>query len=74
MTDYELKDIDSEDISDLLVKVEKSFNIKFGDKELMHISTFGELCDQIINKIQPDALTVISFITVLYATDPLNLY
>lgn len=52
MTDYELKDIDSEDISDLLVKVEKSFNIKFGDKELMHISTFGELCDQIINKIQ----------------------
>lgn len=51
-TDYELKDIHPEDISDLLVKVERSFKIKFEDKELMHLSTFGELCDQIINKIQ----------------------
>lgn len=54
MTDYELKNIDPDDISDLLVKVEKSFDIKFGDMELMHISTFGELCDHIANKIQLD--------------------
>ncbi len=54
MTDYELKNIDPEDISDLLVKAEKSFDIKFGDTELMHISTFGELCDHIANKIQLD--------------------
>jgi len=54
MTDYELKNIDPDDISDLLVKVEKSFDIKFGDTELMHISTFGELCDHIANKIQFD--------------------
>jgi acyl carrier protein len=54
MTDYELKNIDPDDISDLLVKVEKSFDIKFGDTELMHISTFGELCDHIANKIQLD--------------------
>jgi hypothetical protein len=52
MTDSELKNIDPDDLSDLLVKVEKSFDIKFGDKELMHISTFGELCDHIANKIQ----------------------
>jgi hypothetical protein len=56
MTDYELKNIDPDDISDLLVKVEKSFDIKFGDTELMHISTFGELCDHIANKIQLDNL------------------
>lgn len=54
MTDYELKNIDPDDISDLLVKVEKSFDIKFGHPELMHISTFGELCDHIANKIQLD--------------------
>ncbi|MEO5642766.1 MAG: acyl carrier protein [Bacteroidia bacterium] len=54
MTDYELKNIDPDDISDLLVKVEKSFDIKFGDTELMNISTFGELCDHIANKIQLD--------------------
>lgn len=54
MTDYELKNIDLDDISDLLVKVEKSFDIKFCDTELMHISTFGELCDHIANKIQLD--------------------
>lgn len=54
MTDYELKNIDSADINDLLVKVEKSFDIKFGDTELMHISTFGELCDHIANKILLD--------------------
>lgn len=50
-TDYELKNIDSEDLEDLLVKVESSFNIKFIGDELVHITTFGELCDHIINKI-----------------------
>jgi hypothetical protein len=52
MTDSELKNIDPDDISDLLVKVEKSFDIKFGETELMHISTFGELCEHIVNKTQ----------------------
>ena len=53
-TDYELKNIDSEDIEDLLVKVENSFVIKFGDTELIEIMTFGQLCDHIANKIQLD--------------------
>ena len=51
---YELKNIDAEDIEDLLIKVEKSFDIKFGEAELMHITTFGELCDHIANMIQLD--------------------
>lgn len=54
MADDELENVDPDDISDLLVKVEKSFDIKFGDTELMHISTFGELCDHIASKIQLD--------------------
>ena len=52
MTTYRLKDIDSEDLEDLLVKVEKSFAITFIGNELVHIKTFGELCDFIENKIQ----------------------
>lgn len=54
MTDFELQNIDPEDLDDLLVKVEKSFDIKFGDTELMSIKTFGEFCDLIVNKIQLD--------------------
>lgn len=54
MTDYELKNIDSEDIEDLLVKVETSFDIKFVGDELVHIMTFGQLCDHIANKVQLD--------------------
>jgi hypothetical protein len=54
MTDHKVENIDSEDAGDLLVKIEKSFDIKFGDTELMHIKTLGELCDHIINKIQLD--------------------
>lgn len=52
MIDYELKNTDPDDIADLLGKVEKSFNIRFGHTELMHISSFGELCDHIAGKIQ----------------------
>jgi hypothetical protein len=56
MTNYELKNIDPGDLSDLLLKIEKLFGIKIGDKELMYISTFGELCDHIATKIQLDNL------------------
>ncbi len=54
MTDYKLNNIDPEDIEDLLVKVEKSFNIKFVGNELVGLSTFGEVCDHITNKIELD--------------------
>ncbi|MDR2271052.1 MAG: hypothetical protein LBF27_09125 [Sphingobacterium sp.] len=52
MADDELENVDPDDISDLLVKLEKSFDMKFESTELMHIFTFGELCDHITNKIQ----------------------
>jgi acyl carrier protein len=54
MTAYQLKDIDSQDIEDLLEKVETSFNIKFASNELGQITTFGQLCDHITNKIHLD--------------------
>jgi len=49
-----LKNVDSYDVDDLLVKVEKSFDIKFGKTELVNIATFGELCDHIAGKIELD--------------------
>jgi len=46
----ELKDIDSEDLEDMLLTIEKSFNIRFGTAEIA-VETFGELCDCILNKL-----------------------
>ena len=51
MKDIELKNIAPEDIEDLLVRVEDSFDIKFVDNELAHVQTFGEMCDHIKGKI-----------------------
>lgn len=51
MMDYKLSDVDPGDIDDLLVKVEKSFDIRFERDELSHILTFGQLCDHIADKI-----------------------
>ena len=48
----ELSNVDSDDISDVLVKVEKSFGFKFGKTELKDVKTFGELCDIITNRVQ----------------------
>ena len=53
-TTIELKNIDSEDIDDVLRKVEKSFGFRFGDTELKDVKTFGELCDIISKKVQGD--------------------
>lgn len=50
----ELKNIDPEDVGDVLLKVEKSFGFKFGDTELKDVKTFGELCDIITSKVQGD--------------------
>jgi acyl carrier protein/uncharacterized membrane protein len=53
-TTIELKDIDSDDLSDVLAKVEVSFGFKFGESELKDVKTFGELCDIISSKIRGD--------------------
>lgn len=49
---FKLENIDSEDISEVLIKVEKSFNFKFGETELKDVKTFGELCDIIVSKLE----------------------
>lgn len=54
MKDIQLKNIAPEDIEDLLVKVQDSFDIKFTDNELASVYTFGEMCDCIKGKIQLD--------------------
>lgn len=51
-TTIELKNCDPDDISDILVKIEKSFGFKFDIDELKDVKTFGELCDIITNKMQ----------------------
>ena len=52
MKNFELRNIDQEEFEELLLKVEDSFGIKFNEQELALNQTFGELCDQIKNKIQ----------------------
>lgn len=52
MEKEELKNVDSEDINDLLVKIENSFGIKFDDNEFSKVITFGEMCDIIVNKFE----------------------
>lgn len=49
---FKLENIDPDDISDVLVKVEKSFKFKFGQTDLKDVKTFGELCDIIVSKIE----------------------
>ena len=53
-TTIELKNIDPEDIGDVLQKVAKSFSFQFGDSELKDVKTFGELCDITISKVEGD--------------------
>ncbi len=49
----ELK-IDSEDLEDMLLKIEDSFDIRFEANELAHVKTYGEFCDEIKTKINLD--------------------
>jgi acyl carrier protein len=53
-TTIKLKNIDSDDITDVLVKVEKSFGFKIDKTEFDDVKTFGQLCDIITNKIKGD--------------------
>ncbi len=56
MTKYELKNIDPEGIEDLLIKIEKSFDIRFIADELFYITNSEQLYNHIINKIQLDSV------------------
>ncbi|MFD0795735.1 hypothetical protein ACFQZX_19090 [Mucilaginibacter litoreus] len=47
-----LNQIDPEDIGDVLLKVERSFHIKFTDHDLHEVKTFGALCDLVVDKVK----------------------
>lgn len=46
-----LNNVDPEDIGDVLVKIERSFNIRLNDEMLKEVNTFGSLCDVITQQI-----------------------
>lgn len=54
MKNNELRNVDTEDIELLLIKVEDSFDIRFAESELGSVKSFGEMCDHIRKKIQLD--------------------
>lgn len=45
--DIELKDVNPEDIGDVLGKLEKSFGITFPEGAFRDVKTFGDICDVI---------------------------
>ncbi len=47
---FELCNIDPDDISNVLIKVQKSFHLKFSFFEFKDVKTFGELCNIITAK------------------------
>jgi len=51
---YKLKDVDPDNIEDVLVKIQRSFNIKLDNEGLKNVNTFGNLCDLIAQKIDHD--------------------
>lgn len=48
----DLKDIDPDDIGDVLLKIETSFNIRFEKEDLKHVKMFGQLCDVVQKKVK----------------------
>jgi len=40
-----------EDVDDVLIKIQRSFNIKFDKEALKDVTTFGALCDVIVSQI-----------------------
>jgi hypothetical protein len=47
-----LNNFHAEDIGDVLLKIEKSFDITFADDDLKEAKTFGALCDVVVAKVK----------------------
>jgi hypothetical protein len=47
-----LSNIDPDDISDVLLKIERSFNIRFTETDLNKTKTFSALCDLVVEKVK----------------------
>ncbi|WP_022833603.1 hypothetical protein [Mucilaginibacter oryzae] len=48
----ELKNVGPEDMSDVLVKIEKSFNISLNDTPANEVQNFGKLCEVVVEKVK----------------------
>ena len=51
LSDFKLNDIDPEDFGDTLLKLEKSFGVKFAANSMKDAKTFGDICDVIESHI-----------------------
>ena len=49
---FNLNNVDPEDLDDVLVKIERSFNISLEDTSFKDVKTFGKLCDVVIEKVK----------------------
>lgn len=47
-----LSSIDPEDVGDVLLKIERSFNIRFTDNDINEVKTFGALCSKVVDKVK----------------------
>lgn len=54
LDDIKLDEYESEDIFDIVVKLEKSFAIKFDKDAFLNVKTFGDICDVIESYIKYD--------------------
>ena len=50
--EFNLSSVDPDDLGDVLVKIEKSFNISFEDTSVRDVKTFGKLCDIVVEKVK----------------------
>ncbi|WPU94965.1 hypothetical protein SNE25_05445 [Mucilaginibacter sabulilitoris] len=49
---FNLNKVDPVEIGDVLVKIEKSFNIRLDDTSCKNVKTFGKLCDIVVEKVK----------------------
>ncbi|HVW95682.1 MAG TPA: hypothetical protein VHA56_06920 [Mucilaginibacter sp.] len=49
---FSLNRVDPEDIEDVLLKIQRSFDIRFEDEDLQGVKTFGQLCDAVVHKLK----------------------
>ena len=49
---FNLNNGDPEDLDDVLVKIERSFNISLEDTSFKDVKTFGKLCDIVVEKVK----------------------
>jgi acyl carrier protein len=47
-----LHNVDPADIDDVLLKIQRSFDIRFDQEDLDHVKTFGNLCDAVVKKLK----------------------